>query len=364
MSAFSEAADKFVEVLRTHRTMRDLEQGALAVHKEIPGAAPAEMNEALPKFLPAIQRAGLIPAGSAAVTCGAMVEFGADPEACGEAILDRLPELLPGVIGFLGEVNRRAGPEAGQADLNQLINRHINGILEVHRDAAWAYIAQRPLTMGAIAHLCKSKRLRAAARGRPDILHLSRDIDRATGQKSFLTDILRVLDDERLVVLHPGEGKGAEVRVSGLADNFQLHTLLADALIGDPGAGKLAGTRPDPATVAAAGSGPPPKTAPTTAGTWNLWNWPALEPGGTLPPGMSGGMWTVWNEGTPADILPFDGVRVVLLGPAPYARAWSAVRRFPRMAGEVAVEKALTPEEVRGWLARLTAAPKPAGPGV
>jgi hypothetical protein len=205
--------------------------------------------------------------------------------------------------------------------------------------------------------------LRAAARSRPEVLRLSEEADDVTGNTSFLTDMLRVLDDERLVVLHPGEQKGFEVRISGLADNFQLHTLLMAELIGDPQAGWLPGAKPDPAVVAAAGTGAQPaNTRLGTTGAFNLWNWPALQADGTLPAGQGNAGWWVWNEGNPGDIRPFEGVRVVLLGPPPYSRGWNAGRRFPNMPGELVVEHVLPPDVVRDWLARIAAAPKPEMP--
>jgi hypothetical protein len=255
--------------------------------------------------------------------------------------------------------------EGEDPDLDQLINLHINDILEANPEFAWAYIAQRPITLGAIAHLSRSKRLRAAARARPELMQLSVEADAAGGTTSFLTDMLRVLDDERLVVLHPGERKGFEVRVSGIADNFQLHTLLADALIGDPHEGWLSGQKPDPRVVAAARDAETdPQSRLPAEGAFNLLNWPALQPDGTLPAGQGNAGWWVWNEGTPADIRPFEGVRVVLLGPPPYPRSWNAGRRFPSMPGELTVEHVLAPDVVSDWLARIAAAPKPELPRV
>jgi hypothetical protein len=302
----------------------------------------------------------LVPAGFLVITCGACIERGGDPDICGEAILGRLPELLRGVAGFLGEVRRRAnvGPDE-RVDLNQLINQHINDVLGTNPAFAWAYIAQRSLSLGAIAHLSRSKKLRAIARSRPELLQLSVAADRAAGNGSFLTDMLRVLDDERLVVLHPGEMKGFEVRISGIADNFQLHTLLADAVIGNPADGYLGGTKPDPAVVAIARGGAIPTDRLTARGMFNLWNWPALQSDGTLPHGAAGGGWWIWNEGNPGDIRHFDGVRVVLLSPPPYARSWNAGRRFPHMPGELTVERVLTADAAGDWLARITVAAKP-----
>jgi hypothetical protein len=58
----------------------------------------------------------------------------------------------------------------------------------------------------------------------------------------------------------------------------------------------------------------------------------------------------------PADIPPFEGTRVVLLGPPPYQRSWNAGRRFADMAGDLRVERILTRGEVRELLGRIAAA--------
>jgi hypothetical protein len=129
--------------------------------------------------------------------------------------------------------------------------------------------------------------------------------------------MMQVLDDEPIVVLHPGEGKGFRVRLSGLADNFQLHTLLADALIGQFPGRWLRGARPARAEVAAARDGAVREGCPGAHGAFNLWTWRGLKADGTLRDPMSGSSHWIWNEGVPADIPSFDGERVVLLGPPP-----------------------------------------------
>jgi hypothetical protein len=363
MSTLAAATDRFLSVIDTHRNLQELQEGTLAFHQQIPFASQDEINAALHKLLPTVRTAHLVPMGSVALSCGALVEFGGDPAICGAALLDRLPDLLRGVGAFLREVHERANvQEYEEPDLNQLINLHINDILESNPEAAFAYLSQRPLTLGTIAHLSRSKPLRALARSRPELVQWSMEADALKGETSFLTTMLRVLDDAALTVLHPGEQKGFEVRISGLADNFQLHTLLADALIGDPEQGLLGGQKPDPRVVAAARDTIlPPNTRLTTTGAFNLWNWPGLLPDGTLPTGTTGGWW-IWNEGTPADILTFDGKRVILLGPPPYSQSWKAGRQFGHMRGELTVEHILAPDVVRDWLARLASAPRPQPP--
>ena len=72
------------------------------------------------------------------------------------------------------------------------------------------------------------------------------------GENSFLPTMLDVLDDETLAVVHRETGKGFEVTISGVADNFQLHVPLEDQFIGDLAEGWLLGERPDSQVVARA----------------------------------------------------------------------------------------------------------------
>ena len=47
----------------------------------------------------------------------------------------------------------------------------------------------------------------------------------------WLIGLLEVLDDEPLIVVDRATGAACEVTISGIGDNFQLHTLLAATLI-------------------------------------------------------------------------------------------------------------------------------------
>jgi hypothetical protein len=243
-------------------------------------------------------------------------------------------------------------------DLDQLINLHINDIIETAPDLAWAHISLNSFVKGAIAHLSKSKPLRALARENAVLAETSRALDAETGNTSFLSVMLSVLDDERLIVLHPAERKGFAIRISGIADNFQLHTLLADALIDDANAGFLVSAKPALEVVAAARDGEIPAARITAKGVFNLWGWPALRADGTLPMAQADTAGRIWNEGNPADIPTFDGRRVLLLGSPSYEQTWNAGRLFPRMAGELSLEQTLTTDAVRDWLTRLVAASK------
>lgn len=177
-----------------------------------------------------------------------------------------------------------------------------------------------------------------------------------------LRDLLSMPDNEEVIVLYPALKRGYRIRIAGIGRNFELHTLLADALIGDPDQGWLPGKRPDPRVVAAAKDGPFPLPGedisdfPAAEGAFNLYNWQGLQPDGTLPEGYSQREHWIWNEGRPADITHFEGLRVILLGPPSYTRTWNSGRYFPDMKGEVEVLETLSQTQVNDWLARITAA--------
>ncbi len=164
--------------------------------------------------------------------------------------------------------------------------------------------------------------------------------------------MIDVLDDEVLLVMHPELKLGYWVRIRGVADNFQLHTLLAGALIGDPFAGWIPGVPPDPRVAAAARDGPPAGDLVAEA-RFNLVGWRGLQSDGTLPTGLDGSEFWIWGEGIPADIERFQGTRVILLGPPPYPRTWSAERRFEGMHAEIEVMEMLPFDSVRDRLARI-----------
>ncbi len=64
------------------------------------------------------------------------------------------------------------------------------------------------------------ERLRAAAAAMADRLT----------RADWVHGLTLVLDDEPLIVLDPDSGRGFQLTMSGIGDNYQLHTLLANRL--------------------------------------------------------------------------------------------------------------------------------------
>jgi hypothetical protein len=171
----------------------------------------------------------------------------------------------------------------------------------------------------------------------------------------WLVGLLRILDGEPLIVVHRSTGTGFRVTISGVADNFQLHTLLAARvipLLPDARRGlfrRRAAALPDPPTpamVAAADGSGDYAPAGGITGQFNLVD--------------ATGAW-IWNEGRPDEIPSIAGVRVVVLDPPPYQRAWDSGRAYPLLRATVDAIP-LPADEADLWLGRV-AAPKQFSPG-
>ncbi len=249
---------------------------------ELEAADPAACQRALGRLADVLPTAPVDCAGVVALACGALVERGGDPERPLDALLGRLPEVLAGAAAFADACRARA--RAG--DDADAVERYGDEVANTMPSEVVAWGALDLFASATIAVLARSPAARRRARGRPELAKRAAAVRDPHGKAKFLAEMLRVLDDEELLVLHPETGRGWKARVAGISDNFQLHTLLADALIGDPDKGLLPGRRPDPRVAAAARDGAVDPSAALAEGAFNLMNWQALRPDRTLPTGQ------------------------------------------------------------------------------
>jgi hypothetical protein len=159
--------------------------------------------------------------------------------------------------------------------------------------------------------------------------------------------VLGVLHEEPFVAIDVAARTGITGRMSGIVDNFQLHTLLMDA---------FPETQVSEAAVRVARGEGEQQIAENVTGAWNLWIAAALSDRGELPPKEAIQEFMdllIWNEGTPADIPPLDGHRVILLGEPSYERFWDASRAFPHLPATLDA-RPLSEDEVTKWLARCS----------
>jgi hypothetical protein len=350
-------------------------------------ATPEDVEAALRLLAGLFPDIPLVALGTTAITAGALVENGGDPGIIGPALLDKLQrfadlaatyyervsELAIADIEFITTLPKDAESDEieGERTADAALEAHIQNhgwqqltqrfgptLYKEAPEVVLAHMAEQFYRLGLIAHLSRSKPLRSSARARIEMLEAVTRLDKVSfAYRSFLATMLHVLDDESLVVIHVGQRKGYLVRISGLADNFQLHTLLGGTLIGKPVDGWLIGSAPAAAAVDEFKDRMPgPEGGTLVTGPFNLFNWTALQLDGHLPEGHSNSEHWVWNEGWPAEIAAFEGQRVVLLGNPPYGRGWRAGRQFAGLVGELSVEGKLSATEVDAWLDRLAAA--------
>jgi hypothetical protein len=160
----------------------------------------------------------------------------------------------------------------------------------------------------------------------------------AVPRAHWLPGLLAVLDDEPVVVLDPASGRGFRLTMSGVGDNFQLHTLLADRLIGDPDRGLLAGVRPEEAWVAAATYGPASVAGKPIERRFRLFD----AAGEYVSP-----------EGRPADIATVDCARVLVIHPPNGTYQWGHGRVYEGMRPELTLDEVMAADEAATWLARV-----------
>ncbi len=374
-------AQRAVEVISSPSAQSNEVQDALRQMLQSSTQASPDQIDAVMKILAsAIPTVSIARAGALSLGAGALVEHGANPTAVAEPILARTEEALTLILPFVAACRAladAAGPEPKSAASededeeeddeeeadHRAVERFGGQVAATMPENADAFAAISHLHPASLAVLSRSKEKRKQAHANKALRDAVRWLENACHLES-LDKMLGVLDDEELVALHSEQQRGYVIRIAGISDNFQLHTLLADALIGDPAQGWLTGERPDPRAVALSRNAPyDGREHVTVHSPFNLLNWFGLKADGTLPEGTENHDSWIWNEGIPADIAPFEGTRVILVGPPPYARSWNAVRFFTDMTGELEVVRQLSGEETRDWLARLAAAPRPAQPG-
>jgi hypothetical protein len=390
MSALLNAVQAFIDDIKGEKAwMEEFAEHSRNIARHLKAASRDEVNEALRRFASLFPKVPIVVLGTVAVNCGALVENDGDPAIAGPSLLERLrvvnetagdfcsrcralaiadEPLVNELRAALAEGALDAGRDRlGPSDVvdnyiasegwRRLADTYAQRLYEEHPTSVLGYFAEHQFRLGLIAHLCRSKALRAAARSQAELLDGTRKRDEVSGSHgSFIATMLQVLDNEPLVVLHVEQRKGFEVRISGIADNFQLHTLLEGAIIGAPANGWVDGKAPSARAIAQYRDAViDERGGEDVTGAFNLYNWTALQPDGTLFSGLGkdiAGQW-IWNEGCPADIAPFEGLRIVLLGPSPYVRNWSAGRQFQGMRGELTIERVLDSASVNDWLHRL-----------
>ncbi|RNL81827.1 hypothetical protein [Halostreptopolyspora alba] len=318
-----------------------------AVHKvyTLASQVPAEERElALEALVPLLGGAHATPGATADLTvvAGAMVEMGTPPGETGVAVLRRLRTMGQGATVFLRAWQQSGNgappdPEEVTSATEQQVAAEL-GDTAPQAAVCWWTIRRHGL---AAKTMLSDSGVRAAVRADPE-LHaelttLAGQLGWALWEFEDVSALLRIAQAVNATVLDRASGRGFQVRFDGISDNYQLQTLLADALVGQQGQG-LAGHRPDERWSAAyRGSATDPE-APTVRGWWKL----------TAADGSA-----VADEDAPADIPTLDGERVLVLDEPDLTRTWTAGRQYPQVTASLEVSHELSPHEAAQWWQRV-----------
>ncbi|RLU81382.1 hypothetical protein CTZ27_32850 [Streptomyces griseocarneus] len=302
------------------------------LHRAFYDAADSEYREAGPRLAALLPEVPYGPRATIGVIVGACVEHGADPVACAPGVFASAREAFAGAGEFCARWAESGGGELPEPD-GDGFTEEVTARTGYEAAVGWFTLPQ--WEMACVAML-NARAGRQEADGKAELLALVERVAEASGHEfKCLTYALRVLDDEPLIALHRATGTGYALRMTGIGDNFQLHTLLAGALVGGrhvpgeaPSAQEVAVCRDEPGQV------------PTT--------------GSFTMSGADGGR--IWNEGTPSDIPVVDGARLLVLDPPEYRTGWPSGRFFPRMHGDVTLERVLDAAETAEWFGKVAPA--------
>ncbi|TDQ44173.1 hypothetical protein [Actinorugispora endophytica] len=272
------------------------------------------------------------------VVAGAFVEMGTAPGATGIEVLRLLREVGKAAGVFLHAwENTGGGPPPEPERVTAADEKRVAATLGDSASTAtlcW-WTARRyglsAKTMLSVAGVRSAIRRDPAAHS--DLLAIAGQLSAHLPEYGEVSALLRMDEVSGALVLDRASRRGFRVRFEGIGDNFQLHTLLANALIGEQGRG-LGGERPDPRWVAAFENSDPDPQARVVHGWWNLVG--------------ADGTW-VWNEGVPADIPLLEGERILILEEQTYPRSWNAGRLYPLVAGSLRVTEELDRDEAARW---------------
>lgn len=355
-STLAEAVENLIALQNEPFNPRQFQAVCVAVTQQGLKADKAQRDQALAQLKTPIEQGASLPAALIALVCGALVEQGADGMIVLDTILTRAAPILREAAAFAAYCHAKGQEKNSGAENNQetdFLELYGPEVGPEHPNEAMAWDALDLIYMPLIAMLSQSPQARRMAkeheRYAPALEAYINTAPISHGGADWLWKMQQVLDDEELLVIHPSEGKGFKVRIGGIADNFHLHDLLAQNLLGNPAEGLLSEGMI---------SG---QVHQDGEGVWDMVNWTGLSHPSRAS-SEEANNWSksehwIWGEGVPADIAAFEGVRIVLLEPPSYVRTWNPSQNsFCNMQATFEVQEILSPDRVQDYLHRMTQA--------
>lgn len=292
-----------------------------------------------------------------AIVAGAMVERGASPMPLVAVLPERALMTMASYLTLERIWDRTAQgrplPEF-KPPLDQAVLREIKETVAAHvrqdgqserniAQIAYSWFSLDDWINPLISSMMRSREFRGAMEWREEVADGADRLKHRSERAHWLHGLCLVCDDEPLIVLDPTSGRGFRLTMSGVGDNYQLHTLLADRLIRPEHGGLLDAQPPESAWVEAATTASPGPFDLTVLITRRF---RLFDGHGSY----------VYPEGWPADIEPLDGVRVLVLHLPNGTYGWNHARAYVSMVPTLTLDREIEPDEAARWLSRIAPA--------
>ncbi|MFD3686030.1 hypothetical protein ACFWTE_14560 [Nocardiopsis sp. NPDC058631] len=308
---------------------------------QVPSEELAIAMEALAPVLGDSERVAGI-AADLSVLAGALVESGAPAGEVGLEVLRQLGSYGQAAVAFMHAWDKTGGgPLPSPTEVSGPEEQRVEEVLGDNAPLAtigwWTSLRYGLAAKAMLGDPAVRAAVRADSSALDGLSQITHALSTQLSEFVEVSELLRMAEADTALVLDRASWRGFRVRFDGISDNFQLHTLLADALIGKEGR-LVPGTRPDPRWTSACLNAPADPLADVVRGEWDL-------VGGN-------GEW-VGNEARPGDIPVVDGERVLVLEPQTLTHSWKAGRKHPHVPGSLEVLEELRHDEAAAWWARL-----------
>ena len=329
------------------------------------GASPEVLDDALEPLAARLERARVEDGDGvahAAISAGSLVEFGARPAPLANVLLRKLPTVLEAArlfadrcVAEVGDPDRAweavdAQPELLVAEVDglpiarPLFRRMLAG--DRGGGCALAYLEQ--WTLPTVAALTRDRERLACAIADATLVERARVLRQSAAH--WLSVLLAVQLDAPWRVLCPANARGFELRVDGVCTGFDLHALVADALVGEGVPGQS-----NPRDVIEVVRGLRARSQQGfVKGSFDFHTFRAA---GDLAAGRPVGFGNAsWNEGLATDIPAWREMRTLLALPPQIARTWNAGRPFSALTASVEVVRRMDEGEASALLAEMARA--------
>jgi hypothetical protein len=295
-----------------------------------------------------------------AISAGTLVEHGAPARPLGEVLLARIPDVLASARRYAdmcladtvdspasaehedGERDDAVTEVDGHSIARQKFRSHLGD--DRAGGAALAYL--RSWVLPTVAALTRDRDLLLRAIADKRLCELAGALRESDAH--WLDVLLGAQVGVEWLVVCPPQRRGFRVVLDGIVSNFDLHALLADALVPCG----VDGERNPPDVIARVRGEISVSSRDYVVGAWNLYTARAAGFDLSDPRAAPTGTW-VWGEGLPRDVPIVDGIRTVLVGPPAYSRTWNIGRTFSALPARVDVARELSAAELDEVLARL-----------